>query len=312
MRLGDYRMSDNVSDQRGMGFGGGGLGGGGGGCFPLLFGMVLSRFGIGGVLVLLLGYCALTTLGGGGSFGVGGPGTSVSPQQQTASRAAPGGGGQACTADPASRFSCQVLASTEDTWTRIFARSGQRYTPAGFVFYGGQGRSGCGIAQSAMGPFYCPSDNRIYLDTSFYEELRNRFHSAGDFAQAYVIAHEVGHHIQYLTGTLERASAEQQRASSREGNEVQVRVELQADCLAGVWAANAKARDGQPLLEPGDIEEGLRAASAIGDDTLQQQSQGHVSPESFTHGTSAQRTAWLRKGLQSGDPEACDTFSGGV
>jgi predicted metalloprotease len=161
-----------------------------------------------------------------------------------------------------------------------------------------------------MGPFYCPTDQRIYLDTSFYDELQNRFHAAGDFAQAYVIAHEVGHHIQDLTGTLEKASAQQQRLSAREGNAVQVKVELQADCYAGVWAANAKAKDGRPLLEPGDIEEGLRAASAIGDDTLQREAQGRVVPESFTHGSSAQRTAWLKRGLDSGDPAVCDTFTG--
>jgi hypothetical protein len=304
MRLGDYRMSDNVSDQRGMSFGGGGFGGGGGGgCLPLLFGMVLSRFGIGGVLILLLGYCALTTLGGGlGTLGGGSP-TAVAPHQQTAA----GASGQGCTVDPASRFSCQVLASTEDTWGQIFAQQGQRYTPAGFVFYGGQGQSGCGAAQSAMGPFYCPNDNKIYLDTSFYGELQSRFGARGDAAQAYVIAHEVGHHIQYLTGTLERASAAQQRLSSREGNAVQVKVELQADCLAGVWAANARDAHGQAVLEPGDVEEGLGAASAIGDDTLQRQSQGRVVPESFTHGSSAQRMEWLRRGLQSGDPAACNT-----
>jgi predicted metalloprotease len=310
MRLGDYRFSDNVSDQRGMGFGGGGFGGGGGGCIGLLFGLVLSRFGIGGVLILLLGYCALSTLGGGlGTLGVGDPGTSVAPHERSAGTGS-GGGTSACTVDAASRFSCQMLANTEDTWSALFAKSGQRYTPAGFVFYGGQGRSGCGAAQAAMGPFYCPSDNRIYLDTSFYSELQNRFGAAGDFAQGYVIAHEVGHHIQYLTGTLERAQAEQRRLSASAGNALQVKVELQADCYAGVWAANAKARDGRPLLDPGDVEEGLRAASAIGDDTLQREAQGRVVPESFTHGSAAQRSAWLKRGLDSGDPAACDTFAG--
>ena len=158
-----------------------------------------------------------------------------------------------------------------------------------------------------MGPFYCPSDNKIYLDTSFFAELQNRFKAAGDFAQAYVIAHEVGHHIQALTGVLEQANAQQQRLSAEQGNAVQVRVELQADCYAGVWAARNRAR-----LEPGDIEEGMRAAEAIGDDTLQRQAQGRVVPESFTHGSSAQRMAWLRRGLESGNPAACDTFNGAV
>jgi hypothetical protein len=306
MRLDDYRSSDNVSDQRGQSFGGGGFGGGGGGMMGLLFGLVLSRFGIGGVLILLLGYCALSTFGGGGGLGVGGPGAAVAPHQ--ASRTG-GTAQQACAVDQASAFSCRVLASTEDTWQRLFAAQGQTYQPPGFVFYGGTGRSGCGVAQSAMGPFYCPSDNRIYLDTSFYAELQNRFRAAGDFAQAYVIAHEVGHHIQNLTGVLAQARQQQGRLSTREGNAVQVRVELQADCYAGVYAANARDAQGRPVMEPGDIEEGLTAAAAIGDDTLQRQTQGRVSPESFTHGSAAQRQQWLRRGLETGDPAACDTLS---
>ncbi len=303
MRLDDYRTSDNVSDQRGQSFGGGG-GGLGGGALPMILGLVASRFGIGGVLILALGYCALQYVGGGA-----GTGTSVvAPGQQAGAAAAgPSGAAGACAVDQASRFSCQVLASTEDTWQRIFAEQGSAYRPAGFVFYGGQGQSGCGAAQAAMGPFYCPTDNSIYLDTSFYTELQNRFGAAGDFAQAYVIAHEVGHHIQQITGTLEQASAAQQRAGRTEANRIQVRVELQADCFAGVWAARNRDR-----LEPGDVEEGMRAAEAIGDDTLQRQSQGRVVPESFTHGSSEQRMAWLRRGLQSGDPKVCDTFNGAV
>ena len=198
-------------------------------------------------------------------------------------------------------------ASTEDTWGRIFAERGTSYQPAQFIFYGGQGRSGCGAAQSAMGPFYCPTDNSIYLDTSFYRELRGRFGAAGDFAQAYVIAHEVGHHIQALTGVLEQVQRQQRQLSSKEANALQVRVELQADCYAGVWAGRNRER-----LEPGDVEEGMRAAQAIGDDALQMQAQGRVVPESFTHGSSAQRKAWLRRGLETGDPAACDTFSGPV
>lgn len=293
MRLDDYRTSDNVGDQRGQSFGGGGFGGGG---FGLLLGLVASRFGIGGVILLVIGALifGFNPLGGGGS-GV------VSPGSQTkvgGSQAA-----QACNVDAQSRFSCQVLANSEDVWSQIFAASGERYRPAGLIFYGGSGMSGCGAAQAAMGPFYCPTDNRIYLDTSFFTELERRFGAAGDFAQAYVIAHEVGHHIQALTGTLEQARAQQARLSPAEGNEVQVRVELQADCYAGVWAAHNRSR-----LEPGDVEEGMTAANAIGDDTLQRAAQGRVVPESFTHGTSAQRKAWLRRGLETGDPAACDTF----
>lgn len=296
MRLGDYRSSDNVGDQRGQSFGGGGFGGGGG--LPgMLIGLVASRFGIGGVLILLLGYCALSTLSGGGS--------GVAPQKATQGGANPA---QSCAVDAASRFSCQVLASTEDTWKALFAKQGKSYTPAAIIFYGGQGRSGCGLAQAAMGPFYCPNDNRIYLDTDFYDELRNRFGAAGDFAQAYVIAHEVGHHIQYLTGVLDRAQRAQQGLSTSQANAMQVKVELQADCYAGVWGANAKDKQGRPMLEPGDVQEGLGAASAIGDDNLQRAAQGYVAPESFTHGSAKQRSEWLRRGLESGDPAQCDTF----
>jgi len=307
MRLGDERESVNFEDRTGrgggFGFGGGGMGGG---MMGMLFGLVLSRFGITGVVILLLGYCALSTLGGGGgSLGVGGGTAVATSQAQGGSNAR-----ESCAIDAASRFSCQVLANTEDTWARLFQARGQRYQPAGFVFYGGSGQSGCGAAQSAMGPFYCPSDNRIYLDTSFYGELQNRFGAAGDFAQAYVIAHEVGHHLQYLSGTLSQVNRQQQSVSSREGNALQVRVELQADCYAGVWAANAKDAQGRAALEPGDIEEGLRAAQAIGDDTLQRQAQGRVVPEAFTHGSAEQRQRWLRRGLETGDPAACDTFNG--
>jgi hypothetical protein len=311
MRLGGYRSSTNVSDQgRGGGFGGfGGGGGGGGGCLFMLLPMVMSRFGIGGVLILALGYCALTTLGGGGGLGLGGGGTGPGPQQVQRPSSDPQ---QVCASDPAKLFSCQVLASTEDTWKAIFAARGQTYQPAHFSFYTGGGNSGCGAAQSAMGPFYCPTDNSIYLDTSFYGELQNKFGADGDFAQAYVIAHEVGHHLQNLEGTLSQVRQQAQRLSQAEGNALQVRVELQADCYAGVYAANAKDAQGRTLLEPGDVEEGLRAAAAIGDDTLQRQSQGRVVPESFTHGTAAQRQAWLRRGLESGDPASCDTFRGAV
>jgi predicted metalloprotease len=304
MRLDDYRESGNVEEERGggFGFGGGGFGGLGG----LLFGLVLSRFGIVGVAILLLGYCALSTLGGGGGLGVSGPGTAGAPQE--ANRAGDSGAAL-CDVNAARAFSCRVLASTEDTWSGIFERQGERYAPPRLHFYNGQGQSDCGAAQSAMGPFYCPTDHRIYLDTSFYGELTRRFGATGDFAQAYVVAHEVGHHIQYLNGTLGRVEQQQQAVSEKEGNALQVRIELQADCLAGVWAANAKARDGRPLLEPGDAEEGLKAAAAIGDDTLQRKTQGTIVPDSFTHGTSAQRVQWLRKGLQSGDPAVCDTFA---
>ncbi|MGF1550123.1 MAG: neutral zinc metallopeptidase [Sphingomonadaceae bacterium] len=292
MRLGDYRTSKNVSRQRG-GLGGRGMGRGG---LGLVLSLVASRFGIVGVIVVLVGAMLL----GFNPFGGGGQQAMQAPRGAET-------GAAACDDDAESLLVCRVLASTEDTWSELFSAAGTQYRPAGLNFYDRAGRSGCGVAQSAMGPFYCPLDNHIYLDTSFFDELENRFGASGDFAQGYVIAHEVGHHIQNLTGTLGEARAMQQRLSGPQGNEVQVRVELQADCLAGVWAANATTADGRPVLEPGDIEEGMRAAAAIGDDTLQKRSQGYVVPESFTHGTSAQRQRWLERGLESGDPAACDT-----
>jgi predicted metalloprotease len=295
MRLGDERESVNFEDRTGrggFGFGSGGFGGGGG-LFGLLFGLVLSRFGIGGVLILMLGYCALSSLGGGG----------VPVGTTTALQGA--SGGQSALDPQIATFLRRVLGSTEDQWSALFARTGQRYRPTRLIAYSRTDQSGCGAAQAAMGPFYCPTDEQIYIDPTFFQELQTRFGASGDFAQAYVIAHEVGHHVQNLTGVLDQARAAQGRLSSAEANAVQVQVELQADCYAAVWAANEKDAQGRPLLEPGDVEEGMRAAEAIGDDTLQRQAQGYVVPESFTHGTAAQRMAALRRGLQTGDPAAC-------
>ncbi|MEO8454503.1 MAG: neutral zinc metallopeptidase [Sphingomicrobium sp.] len=293
MRFGDERESSNFEDvtgRSGMGFGGGGLGGGGLGC---LLPLIASRFGIGGVIVLVIGYFLLSSLGGLG----GGGGGSLAPASK---QIAPAG---QSTLDPNTRrFMLQVLASTEDTWGKLL---GGRYTPTTLVAYSQGYQSGCGAAQSAMGPFYCPTDQKIYLDAEFFNELSRRFQAPGDFAQAYVIAHEVGHHVQDLTGSLGQAEQLQARASRTEGNAIQVKVELQADCYAGVWAANAKTPQGQPVMEQGDFEEGMRAAEAIGDDTLQRQTQGQVIPDSFTHGTSAQRVEALQRGFKSGDPNAC-------
>jgi len=303
MRLDDYRESENVEQDSGRGSGFGGFGGGGGG-LGLIFSLVASRFGIVGIIVLGLGMFLLgiNPFGGGSQQMVG-----QSPQVTSESAA------QVCASNgEAGHFSCRVLASTEDTWSRIFQQSGEQYRPARLHFYSQQGSSGCGQAMSAMGPFYCPSDQRVYLDTDFFNELQTRFHAAGDFAQAYVIAHEVGHHIQYLTGIADKVRRAQQSSDEAGANALQVRMELQADCYAGVWAANAKDAHGQPLLEPGDAEEGLRAANAIGDDTLQRSAGQTPMPDSFTHGTSAERVAWLRRGLQTGDPAQCDTFSGSI
>jgi uncharacterized protein len=200
-----------------------------------------------------------------------------------------------------------VLADTEETWNALLPQYGVQYTEPTLVLFSGAVQSACGTAQSAMGPFYCPLDQKVYVDMSFYDELSQRFGAPGDFAQAYVIAHEVGHHVQNLVGTAEKVQAAQQRMPRAQANELSVRMELQADCYAGVWAHTA-ARSRQ-LLESGDVEEGLRAASAIGDDRIQRETQGRVVPDAFTHGSSEQRVRWFRRGLESGKPEDYDTFS---
>jgi predicted metalloprotease len=209
--------------------------------------------------------------------------------------------------DPQREFVAVVLKDTEDTWGEIFRERRSDYQEPTLVLFSQATQSACGVGQSAMGPFYCPADQKVYLDLTFFRDLDQRFGAPGDFAQAYVIAHEVGHHIQTITGLSERVHSARQRASGREANALSVRQELQADCYAGVWGHYASRRG---LLDPGDAEEGLRAAAAIGDDRLQHQSQGRVVPESFTHGSSDQRVSWLRRGMESGDVNACDTFSG--
>ncbi len=281
VRLGGEPESSNFEDRTGQSFGGGGLGGG---ALPLLLGLVGSRFGIVGVLVLLLGYCALSSLGGIGGGGGSSAASKLDPNVQ--------------------QFLVRTLGSTEEVWGEVFNRSGASYRPTTLVAYSGGTQSACGIGQAAMGPFYCPSDQKIYIDPAFFNELSQRFGAPGDFAMAYVIAHEVGHHIQNLEGTLARAQQAQQGVGTAAGNQIQVGVELQADCYAGVWAANARDAQGS-ILEPGDVEEGMRAAEAIGDDTLQRQAQGTVMPESFTHGTAAQRMQALQTGLKTGDPASC-------
>jgi predicted metalloprotease len=251
----------------------------------------------------------MALFGGLGNLGglIGGGQQSSAP---TVQRGAPRAGtdtASSCTLNPQSKAACNAFSSAENAWEGIFQKSGQQFVAPKLVFYDGNGRSGCGAAQAAMGPFYCPTDQGIYLDTSFFGELANRIHADGDFAQDYVIAHEFGHHIQKLLGTNEQVQRAQRQGSETEGNAMSVRLELQADCYAGVWAAANRDR-----LEPGDIQEGMTAAQAIGDDTLQRETQGRVVPDSFTHGTSAQRQSWLKRGLDSGDPAQCDTFSGAI
>lgn len=299
MRFGDERESSNYSDDTGEG-GGLGFGGGGGfGGLGCLLPLIASRFGFGGVVILMVGYFLLNSLGGLNSGG----GSGIAP---TAQMGSPSG---RSTLDPATKhFTLQVLASTEDVWSQALRSKGVDYTPTKLVFYSNSDQSGCGAAQSAMGPFYCPTDKRIYLDTEFFQELATRFHAPGNFPQAYVVAHEVGHHVQDLMGTLGQAQDLQARESQTQANATQVKIELQADCYAGVWAANAKNPEGQPVLEQGDLEQGMRAAEAIGDDTLQKEAQGTVVPDSFTHGTSAQRVNALRTGYQGGTVDSCSAL----
>lgn len=297
MRLDDYDPGDDIRDL-GRGGGGGFGGGGGGGVGGLLIGllpMLLGRkMGCGTLLILgIAGYFLLSS----GMLNLVGPAETPSgTSQSTATNIA-------CdTAEE--RFACNVFGSTHQVWDGLI----QNYQRPTLNFFTDSNRSGCGAAQAAMGPFYCPADQGVYIDTSFFNELGQRFGAAGDAAQAYVIAHEVGHHVQTISGISDQVRQAQQRASRAEGNALQVRMELQADCYAGVWAARARTSDGQSVIEPGDIEEALRAANAIGDDNLMRSAGQRPVPESFTHGTSEQRMTWLRRGLQTGDPRQCNTF----
>jgi predicted metalloprotease len=281
-----YR-SDQVEDRRAQGFGGGrGVSAGGVGILFWLF----QRFGLPG---LLLGGVALYFMGG---FGGGGSGLTDS------SGAAPANSAEE---QPLVEFVSFVLDDAQNTWKAEFARRNLDYSLANLVLFRGQTRSACGTGAAEMGPFYCSRDARVYIDLSFYEELRQRFGAPGDFAQAYVITHEIGHHVQNLLGTSDRVHAAPEREQAGE-NGLSVRLELQADCFAGLWA---KATEKRQLLEAGDIDEALRAAASIGDDRLQKQSTGTVQPESFTHGTSEQRQRWFRKGYEQATIEGCDTFS---
>jgi predicted metalloprotease len=289
MRLDDSRRSDNVDDERGAG---GGSGGGG-------YGLHL---GIGGtLLVLVVGYFMgvnpMTLLGViSGAPDSGSAAPASAPVHDAAS-------------DKQVDFVRAVLGSTEDVWTAYFRQQGKTYTPPTLVLFSGSIASACGRASAASGPFYCPGDQKVYLDLDFFRQLSTQFGAPGDFARAYVIAHEVGHHVQDLQGISSAAEHAEQRTNQVGANHVSIEVELQADCYAGVWAAQANRT--QKILEPGDLEQGLQAASSVGDDTLQKRMQGTVVPDSFTHGTSAQRVKWFRRGFDSGQIENCDTFKAG-
>ena len=300
------RESDNVEDQRdgtggssgGIGRGGFRLPGGGGGGMRSIGGG-----GFSGIIMLVVLFFALKACGidpmqvlvnqdGGGTV-TQGDDTPLEPRTQARN-------------DEMTSFVRVILAETEDTWTGIFQANGQKYPPPTMVLFDGQTQSACGFASAASGPFYCPGDQKLYIDRAFYDELSQRFGASGDFAQAYVLAHEVGHHVQNLTGILPKFNQMRQSMSESESNAMSTRVELQADCFAGIWARSTAQKG---LLEKGDIEEALNAANQIGDDTLQRRTQGFVVPDSFNHGTSAQRVEWLKRGMQSGKLEDCDTFN---
>ena len=285
MRLNGRRQSTNVDDRRGRrGFGGSGMKLAGGGVVGIVVAIVAFFLG-GGDLSQLIGQ-----IGGGGLTGVQSQNYTPSAEEEQLAE-----------------FSKQIFAGTEDVWTEIFRQNGMEYEPPTLVLYSGSTTSGCGNASASIGPFYCSADQSVYIDLSFFQNMRRDLGADGDFAYAYVIAHEVGHHVQYLLGTLEQAHQQMSRLPESEANKISVRLELQADCFAGIWAYHDNKRFGS--LEEGDIEEALDAASKIGDDYLQKQAQGYAVPDSFNHGTSAQRSRWLRRGLQTGDPSQADTFT---
>lgn len=305
MRLGGERPSKNVEDRRGQVRSGGAVRGGfGNRPLRLPGGRGGGGLGIGGMLLLLgvmwfLGVNPLDLLVGNGE--------PTTPQQrETVDERFSQPGSVVNRDDDMKDFVARVLGTTERVWEEKFAAHGHRYALPTLVLFSNGTRSACGLGAAAMGPFYCPGDSTIYIDLSFFHDLKTRFGAPGEFAEAYVIAHEVGHHVQNLLGTLARTSAQRARLSAVEANDISVRVELQADCYAGIWA-HAIAQAGT-ILEEGDIEDGLNAASAIGDDRLQRQTQGRVVPESFTHGTSEQRVRWFQRGMETGELEACDTF----
>jgi predicted metalloprotease len=310
------RESDQVEDRRGRGgglFPGGRMLPGGGGGVIIPVGRGGRGLGLGwllliGIACLLLGINPLALLTGGGLQMPDMPRPSAPRTGAPDLPGMPGQAGVGQSSDQMTKFVRQVLADNEDVWGRVFAAAGKQYQKPTLVLFSGGTHTACGPGQSAMGPFYCPLDQKIYVDLAFYDFMKRRFGASGDFAQAYVIAHEIGHHVQNQLGIAEAVQQAKMRAGSEaEANALQVRMELQADCLAGVWASlneQVKAR-----LEPGDIEEGLNAAAAIGDDMIQRKTQGYVVPDAFTHGSSAQRVKWFRRGLESGQVRACDTFS---
>ena len=306
MRWRGNRKSSNVEDRRSMrasGLGGLGRGLGGGGGILRLLPVAFKFLGFKGTAILAVGFVAYGLFSGNLSSMLSGAGT----QQGSTSAVSNKPFQQTSEEKELVDFVSVVLADTEETWHTLFKQQGKKYQEPKLILFRDAVKSACGMAQSATGPFYCPADQNMYIDLGFYSQLKNRFKAPGDFAQAYVIAHEVGHHIQTLLGISSKVHSQRRQVSKVEGNKLSVRQELQADCLAGVWASHANKT--RALLEAGDVEEGLRAASAIGDDALQKQSQGYVTPDSFTHGSSEQRVKWFKIGLSSGNMDSCDTFN---
>jgi uncharacterized protein len=324
MRLDNERPSENVEDRRGQGGGGFGFPGGGGRRINIPMGGRGGGFSIKTIIFLAIIYFAvkfflgvdlLQVLNGGGTqIPGGGTDTQITvPDGSTdvADSGDPGigtgTGTTSATSDAGKEFVSRVLGSTERIWTGIFKSMGMTYEKPRLVLFENYVQSACGAAQSAMGPFYCPGDRKVYIDLAFYQDMKNKLGAPGDFAQAYVVAHEVGHHVQNLLGIADKVTQARMQASEEDSNALSVKMELQADCFAGIWANNANAS--AKILEEGDIEEGLNAAAAIGDDRLQKKSQGYIVPESFTHGTSAQRVSWFKQGFQARDIRDCDTFN---
>jgi uncharacterized protein len=297
------KTSGNIEDRRSQGGGlGGGLGGGG---LPIPMGR-MGGGGIVGVIIAIVLYFLVIKGGGGGGFDVPGPSSAFPQVPQTGSGqdSVP----QSPSEDNEAKFVSFVLDDAQTFWKQQFAAAGKQYQPAKLVLFRGQTNSGCGAASSATGPFYCPLDQRVYIDLGFFDELNRRFKAPGDFAQAYVLTHEIGHHVQQQLGIEGKVREESQR-NPGDANDLSVRLELQADCLAGVWGRSTYDRG---ILENGDLQEGLTAAASVGDDRIQQQAGARIDPETFTHGTSEQRAHWLQTGFDSGKLEACDTFSGDI
>ncbi len=322
MRLDNEGESGNIQDDRGRGGGFGSLGGGsssfggGGGLGGMLLPLLLNTIGFRGIIILAIVYFVLKTFLGidlinlvnGGGGGISMPQTTSVTQSTRTTQLDKSANGATAVSDPGKKFVAKILNSTDEVWTKIFADMGKQYEKPTLVLFSNFDQTGCGSAQSSMGPFYCPQDHKVYIDLAFYQELKDKLGAPGDFAQAYVIAHEVGHHVQNLLGIADQVDSQRRRASQVQANAISVRVELQADCFAGIWGQKLGTLT-KIQLDNGDIAQALNAASQIGDDHLQKASRGYAVPDSFTHGSSAQRVKWFKTGIAAQSLNDCDTFS---